>query len=63
MFNQLQRGVAYLYPLKTSENLKVFCLSIPPGNIRKPKSFLMIPGGIDKQHRAVRSETNKDWTF
>ena len=24
MFNPLQTGVAFLYPLKTSENLKVF---------------------------------------
>ena len=36
-FNPLQPGVAYLYPLKTSENLKVFlCFRV-----------------IDKQHWAV----------
>ena len=42
--NPLQRGVAFLYPLKTSENLE---------NIRKPKGFLMLSGGIEKQHRVV----------
>ena len=36
----LQPGAAYLYPLKTSENL----------------GFLMFSGGIDKQHRAVMSQ-------
>ena len=36
--NPLQPGVAFLYPLKTSENLK---------------GFLMFSGGIEKQHRAV----------
>ena len=30
-------------------------LSISLENIRKPKSFLMFPGDIDKQHRAVMS--------
>ena len=29
------------------------CLSIPLESIRKPKSFLMFSGCIDKQHRAV----------
>ena len=33
----LQPGFAYLYPMETSENLKV----------------LMFSGGINKQHRAV----------
>ena len=36
-FNPLQPGVAYLYPLKASENLEVF----------------YVFRGIDKQHRAV----------
>ena len=36
--NPLQPGAVYLYPLKTSENLK---------------GFLMFSGGIDKQHQAV----------
>ena len=40
-FNPLQSDVAYLCPpLKTSE---------------KPKSFLMLSGGIDKEHQAVFS--------
>ena len=29
------------------------CFSTPPENIRKPLGFLMISGGIEKQHRAV----------
>ena len=37
--NSLQPGVAFLYPLKTSENLL---------------SFLMFSGSIDKQHQAVK---------
>ena len=37
--NPLQPGVAFLYPLKISENLG------------KPKGFLMFSGGIEKQHR------------
>ena len=36
-FNSLQPGVAYLYPLKTSE----------------PKCFLMFSEGIDKQRQVV----------
>ena len=36
-FNPLEPGDAYLYPLKTSENLQVFCFQ----------------GGTDKQHQAV----------
>ena len=36
--NPLQPGVAFLHPLKTSENLKV---------------FWCFQGGIDKQHQAV----------
>ena len=35
--NPLQPGIAYLYPLKTSENL----------------GFLMFSGGINKKHRAL----------
>ena len=42
--NPLQPGFAFLHSLKTSENLKVF---------RKPKSFLIFSGGIEKQHQAV----------
>ena len=37
-FNPLQHGVAFLYPLKTSE---------------KPKGFMILSGGIEKQHQAV----------
>ena len=29
------------------------CLFIPPENIRKPKGFMTISGGTDKQHGAV----------
>ena len=29
------------------------CLSKPPENIRKPKGFLKLSGGIEKQHGAV----------
>ena len=36
--NPLQPGAVYLYPLKTSEDLK---------------GFLMFSGGIDKQHQTV----------
>ena len=38
LINPLQPGDAFLYPLKTSENLKVFS---------------MFSGGKGKQHRAV----------
>ena len=36
-------------------HLTLVLLSIPPENIKKPKGFLMISGGIEKQHRAVTS--------
>ena len=38
-FNPLQPSVAFLYPLKTPENLN--------------EGFLMFSGGVEKQHRAV----------
>ena len=41
LFNQLQPDVAYLYPLKTSENI----------------GFMMFSGHMDKQHRAVIGQT------
>ena len=40
--NPLQPGVAFLYPLKTSENLL---------------SFLMFSERIEKQHRAVMGQS------
>ena len=35
------------------------CFSIRTENIRKPKSFLIFSGGIEKQHQAVMGKHNE----
>ena len=47
-FEQVNVGWVITWPIRAR-----CCFSIPPENIRKPKSLLMFTGGIEKQHYVV----------